>query len=182
MEVRELLKGERIRLSAFSEDDIKSLKEWYGDSVFLRYYDIEPALPQSETQLIEMVSDIRKSNDKYIFSIRYNEDDKLIGICGYENIMWSNGTATLYIGLGNKEHRGKGLAREALKLIIDFGFLELNFHRIQLNVISYNEAAISLYEKSGFIREGISREFVERDDKSYDLYNYGLLRREWLNR
>ena len=44
---------------------------------------------------------------------------------------------------------------EALDLLLDFGFNELNFHRIQLNVISYNDAAIALYETLGFVKEGI---------------------------
>lgn len=180
MDLKELFKGERVRLTAFSDDDIKLLKSWYSDSEFLRHYDYSPAFPKSELQLIEMIKDVRKSNDMYIFAIRENIQDKLIGVCGYENILWNNGTANLYIGLGDKEYRGKGIAREALSLAIDFGFMELNFHRVQLSVISYNGAAIYLYEKLGFIKEGVSREFVCRDNKRYDLYHYGLLRREWI--
>lgn len=180
MNVKQLLKGENIRLTAFFDDDVKLLKNWYSDSEFLRYYDYSPAFPKSESQLTDMITEIRSSNDKYIFSIRAIEENKLIGICGFENILWNNGTSTVYIGIGDKEYRGQGLAEEALKLILDFGFMELNLHKIQLSVISYNIAAISLYEKSGFIKEGTSREFVCRDNKRYDLYYYGILRREWV--
>ncbi len=51
--------------------------------------------------------------------------------------------------------------------------------RVQLTVFSYNERAIALYEKLGFRREGAFREFLQRDGKQYDMYLYGLLRREW---
>ena len=178
MIIKELLKGDSVRLATFSDDNVKTLNNWYCDSEFLRYYDYLPAFPKSEFQLIEMIKDVRKSNDMYIFAIREKLNDKLIGVCGFENIIWNNGTSNIYIGLGDKEYRGKGMAKEALSLAIDFGFMELNFHRIQLSVISYNNAAISLYEKLGFIREGVMREFVCRDNKRFDLYTYGLLRRE----
>lgn len=63
--------------------------------------------------------------------------------------------------------------------MLDFGFSELNFHRVQLNVISYNIPAIKLYESVGFIKEGVLREAVYRDFKWYDLYWYGILQKEW---
>jgi len=78
-----------------------------------------------------------------------------------------------------KESKGKGLGKETMRLLLDFGFNELNFHRIQLNVISYNSTAISLYESVGFKKEGTYREFIYRDGKRYDLYLYGILKEEY---
>jgi RimJ/RimL family protein N-acetyltransferase len=48
-----------------------------------------------------------------------------------------------------------------------------------LTVFSYNDWAIRLYEKLGFQREGVFREFLQRDGQVYDMLLYGLLRREW---
>ncbi len=50
---------------------------------------------------------------------------------------------------------------------------------MQLTVFSYNTRAIALYEKLGFQREGVYREFIQRDGARYDMYLYGLLRCEW---
>ena len=47
---------------------------------------------------------------------------------------------------------------------------------------SSNERAIALYEKAGFRREGVFREFGQRDGRRYDMYLYGLLRPEWEQR
>jgi RimJ/RimL family protein N-acetyltransferase len=64
---------------------------------------------------------------------------------------------------------------------LNYAFSELNMHRIQLTVFSYNERAIALYERLGFRREGTHREQILRDGKRYDMYLYGLLRREWVD-
>jgi RimJ/RimL family protein N-acetyltransferase len=66
-----------------------------------------------------------------------------------------------------------------MRLALDYAFSELNLHRVQLTVFAYNARAIALYEKLGFVREGVYREFLHRDGVRYDMYLYGLLRREW---
>jgi RimJ/RimL family protein N-acetyltransferase len=179
MSVKELLKGDKVRLTAFHEEDFSVVEKWYGDSGFMRHYDFMPAIPRTDQQLKEIIESSSNAADQCVFAIKENVGGTIIGICGFESIAWNNGTARLYIGLGDSEHRGRGFASEALRLLVDFGFMELNFHCIQLSVISYNSAAINLYEKVGFVREGIVREFVSRDSKRHDLYMYGMLRGEW---
>ncbi len=96
-----------------------------------------------------------------------------------DSILWNQGCGWIAIGFGNREHWGKGYGGEALRLLLDYAFGELNLHRVQLTVFAYNERAIALYEKLGFVREGVYREFLLRDGVRYDMYLYGLLRREW---
>ncbi len=49
---------------------------------------------------------------------------------------------------------------------------------MQLTVFSYKRARFHVYEKLGFRREGVFREFIRRDGQLHDLILYGLLRRE----
>ncbi len=179
--LKSLLKAERLRLTALNERDIPSMEEWYNNLDFLRLYDMTMAFPKSSAQLYEMLNEKRKSNNSYIFAIRTLEEDKFVGVAGFENILWNNGTAVVFVGLGDEESRGKGYGKEAMQMVLNFGFQELNLHRIQLDVLSYNKPAIALYEKLGFKKEGVYREFIHRDGKRYDLYLYGLLRHEALS-
>lgn len=177
--MRGLLKGEKVILEAVREEDLEIINRWFNNSEFLRHYDMVPAVAQGKKEVDEMLEKFEKSNERYIFSIRLTAGDKLIGILGYDDIVWASGTATLFIGIGEYEFHGQGLAKEAMRLLLDFGFNELNFHKIQLNVLQYNERAIKLYEACGFVKEGTYREFVYRDSKRYDMYLYGLLKHEW---
>ncbi|WP_102399772.1 GNAT family N-acetyltransferase [Haloimpatiens massiliensis] len=176
---KNLLKGRNIRLTSVKESDLQIFEQWYNDLSFLRVYDTVAAFPRNEEELKYVIKKVTQSNDSFIFAVRDIENDKFIGVTGFENIQWNNGVAVIYIGIGDDEYRGKGIGKEALALTMNFGFQELNLHRIQLNVLSYNKPAINLYEKLGFKREGTYREFVHRDGKRDDMYLYGILRYEW---
>ena len=177
--MKNLLLGKKVRLTSINEEDVLEFQKWYNDVSFMRHYDIVGAIPKNTEDVKDIISDIRKSNTAYIFAVRNFEQQEFVGVTGFENISWNNGTALIYIGIGEEKHRGHGYAKEALNLTMEFGFEELNFHRIYLTVLEYNEPAIKLYEKLGFKREGIYREFIHRDGRRYDMYLYGILRPEW---
>jgi RimJ/RimL family protein N-acetyltransferase len=90
-----------------------------------------------------------------------------------------HGVAWLGIGIGEPDNRGSGFGHEAISLMLRFAFWEINLYRVQLTVFAYNTPAITTYERLGFVREGIFREFLQRDGQRHDMVLYGLLRREW---
>jgi len=161
------------------ESDMEVMEYWFNDVEFLRYYDMIPALPKSKKDMEGILDYYKNSDERYLFAIRHIDSEDIIGVIGFDDIIWSNGVATVFIGIGDKRYTSKGIGKEALDLLLDFGFNELNFYRIQLNVIAYNEGAIKLYEKAGFKKEGTFREFIHRDGERYDMFLYGLLRKEW---
>ena len=71
---------------------------------------------------------------------------------------------------------------EALKSVLEFGFNELNLHRVQALVADWNIASIKLLAKYGFFKEGTMREDYRGDDKNEDSDCYSLLEWEWKSR
>lgn len=177
--MRGLLVSERIRLCAVEETDLGVISGWFNDVEFMRHYDMVAAVPQNRETVRRMIERYHASDTSFVFSIRAADTGDIIGIAGFDEIIWSNATATVFIGIGDRAHRGKGLGSEALRLLLEFGFAELNFHKLQLSVIAYNKAAISMYENSGFVREGVLRQFINRSGIRHDMYLYGLLKNEW---
>jgi RimJ/RimL family protein N-acetyltransferase len=180
MYINSLLLGNKVKLTSIKNDDIEKICEWYNDAYLLRLFDTMPSYPYSEGHIIDWIKTRQESNEHYMFAIRDKETDEFVGYIDLNGISWNNRVANLSIGIGSSAASGKGYGTEAMNLILKFGFHELNLHRIQLNVISYNEPAIALYEKVGLVREGCYREFVQRDGKKYDMYLYGILYPEWL--
>ncbi len=168
-----------IKLERIEDNDMVYIYEWFKDIEFLKFYDYMPPIPQSADEVNKTFRDYKKNEESDVFAIKLFDSNQIIGIAGFDDIVKENKVATLFIGIGNKDVRGRGYGKEALNLLLEYGFNKLGFHRIQLNVLEFNMAAISLYEKAGFKREGTYREFVLRDDKRYDLLLYGLLKSEW---
>lgn len=169
----------KVGLRRIGKADMEDIYGWFSDSEFLKYYDYVPPISMSKEEVDKIFDDYEKNEESDVFAVELIENNQIIGIAGYDDTVKENKVATLFIGLGDKNVRGKGYGREALNLLLEYGFKELDFHRIQLNVLEFNHAAIALYEKFGFIKEGTYREFVLRDGRRYDLYLYGLLKSEW---
>ena len=66
-----------------------------------------------------------------------------------------------------------------MKLLLDYAFYEMNLHRVYLKVFSFNDKAISLYNKIGFQQEGSSRQSLFRDGAWYDIVHMGILQNEY---
>jgi RimJ/RimL family protein N-acetyltransferase len=174
-----LLVGPRVRLTALQEADLSVIARWYDDAEFLRLFDAAPAYPRAANALRQWLEDRRTAQNGFLFGVRLHQGDELIGVIELEGILWNQQVGWLSIGIGAARNRGRGYGAEALRLTLDFAFRELNLHRVQLTVFSYNAPAIALYERLGFQREGTYREFLHRDGQRFDMYLYGLLRREW---
>jgi diamine N-acetyltransferase len=92
------------------------------------------------------------------------------------NINWRHRSGELQIRIGDAASRGRGLGTEAVRLLCDFGFADLNLHRIYLHVFASNSRAIGAYEKAGFVREGLLRQAAYIDGQWVDVVLMGLIR------
>ena len=92
---------------------------------------------------------------------------------------WRDGTGTLVrIGVA-PERRGKGIAEAMLRPVIDDAFGLAGPERLELNVYDFNAAAIGLYERLGFVREGMRRASARVGGERWNTVIMGLLRDEW---
>jgi len=175
-----LFQGQLIRLTATRPEDMQSMIRWYESSEFARLFDYRPAYPRTEKRLQSYFADAERDRDStFTFAIRTLYSDDMIGLIELDGILWSHRVAWLSVAIGEPTHRGRGYGREAMQLILRFAFRELNLHRVQLTVFSYNDAAIRLYESLGFMHEGTQREALQREGARYDMLMYGILAGEW---
>lgn len=174
-----LLSGSKVRLAALSKDDVPTIVRWYQDAGVLRLFDARPAHPRSQEELAEWLEELREADNVFAFAIRLLDDDDLIGYLELDGIQWPHRVCGMGIGIGDRIHWGQGYGYAAAQLGLKFAFHELNLHRVEATVFSYNDRSVALVEKLGFQREGVHRERLERDGQRHDMYLYGLLRREW---
>ena len=75
--------------------------------------------------------------------------------------------------------KGLGYGSEALNLLLKWTFETKNFHRVWIDCKEYNEIALHLYERAGFVREGLLREFILNDGVWENLIVLGMLKSEY---
>ncbi|OQO03028.1 hypothetical protein B0A48_11312 [Cryoendolithus antarcticus] len=90
-----------------------------------------------------------------------------------------NRSAFLGVGILDAKNRGKGYGREAITFMLEYGFMELNVHRIELIVYSFNKSAAGLYRSIGFVDEGVARKTYFKSGVWHDTINMAILEEEW---
>ena len=179
MNSKSMFYGDRVRLTALRPEDASTMAHWYEDGEFGRLFDAKPAYPRTENSVTKWLDGVERDHDGFALAIRLLYSDDMIGYVDISGIQWTHGCGWLAVGIGNPAHRNKGFGTEAMDLTLRFAFHELNLHRLQLTVFGYNEAAIRLYERIGFTKEGAFREYLLRDGKRYDMLIYGMLASDW---
>ena len=180
----QLFEGQDIRFGPIDhEKDPEIESKWTHDSDFMRMMETTPARPMSAAmvrkQYEKLEKQIEEKKNLFHFMIRAKADDRLIGNAAVHWIEWTNGNGFLRLGIGAAEDRRKGYGTQALHMLLRFAFAELNLFRVSAMVPEYNEAAIALLKKFGFVQEVCRRKALERDGRRWDLYLFGLLSDEW---
>ena len=97
-------------------------------------------------------------------------DNNIVGQIGMQVNTSPRRKHVANFGMGVCEkHRNKGIGSILLKEIISLANKWLAVTRIELEVYCDNKTAIAMYEKHGFVKEGIAREYAFRDGKLVDV-------------
>ncbi|MGR3205007.1 GNAT family N-acetyltransferase [Bacillus glycinifermentans] len=174
-----LFESSKVRLRKVTTEDTELYHTWRNDMEVMR--NTNPSLDiytiEATRDFVERV--ILGSNTAKGYMILEKESEKPIGITSLMNIDAKNRNAECMIDIGEKDFWGKGYGSEALILLLNYAFLEMNLHRVYLRVFSFNKKAIRLYEKLGFSHEGTSREALFREGVWHDIVHMGLLQGEY---
>jgi RimJ/RimL family protein N-acetyltransferase len=165
-----IIKEGKIALRPFKLEDYKTTLQWRQEIELrkLAQFHSFPVTEEIEQQWIDSV--LKDRSDKSIYyAIENFEENRLIGYFLLKDINWINRIAKMGIILGDIESRGKGIGKIALELALKYTFNNLNLRKITLDVISDNKAAIALYEKVGFVEEGLLKKHFYFDSMYYDV-------------
>ena len=181
--MRDLFRSKLVRLVAEEPDALAKVESrWQRDTEFRRLANSLPVMLHSEKKFkewIEKRNDVGFKPDRYFFSVRTLDEDKLIGFLS----MWLDlihNEAWVGIGIGERAYWGKGYGTDMMNLCLQYAFTELNVYRVSLNLNGYNPRALRSYEKAGFRLEGRTRGDFMREGGHHDSIWMGILREEWL--
>lgn len=119
-----------------------------------------------------------KSLNYYAFVIA-DKSGNTLGFCYLHIENRISGSACFLIAL-KKDSRRKGVGEEVIKLMLDYGFGELNLYNIWCWVHSANTAAVNCYKKCGFTLTGVLKDTAILHGKRYSWLLYQFLRKDWV--
>lgn len=173
-----ILTGARVRLiTSDFEEDLELFAKWDIDSEYQRLLDAGAARRYTVKEMKDFFD--KEASSMHRFMIQKLDDDQKIGMIDLSGFNWHVGSAWVGIGIGVREFWGKGYGTDAMKIILRYGFTQLNLNRIQLDVFSINERGMKSYEKAGFKHEGRLHGNLLKAGVRYDEVFMGILRREW---
>jgi len=107
-------------------------------------------------------------------------EDTVVGLVGFHG--WDRYHRRAEAGYGlARAYWGQGIASEALRAILRFGFEDMDLNRVFARTIADNHESVRLLERLGFQREGTQRAHSWEDDETFhDSAIYGLLADEFV--
>ena len=163
-------KGNKVFLLPMERNDIPLIQNWINDEEIS--YNNGARLPVSSDEQTAWYEKTAADNTKKKLIICTNDGEKT-GMVSLFNIDHKNRNAEVGIYISG-EHQGKGYAKEALRLIINFSFNELNMHKIYATIAEFNTNSIKLFESLGFICECRKKDDRFTNGKFYDVLSYTL--------
>src|SRR5947209_15118950 len=128
--------GERIYLRPLEPaQDNSHYSTWMNDEEIRRYFSIYPT---SDFRGKERLEQLYKDGKHIIFGVALKENNRLIGLVGLKDINYINQTAEFYNIIGDKSVWGKGYGTESTRLMLRYGFMELNLNRIETQDMEEN--------------------------------------------
>lgn len=182
-----MLIGKKVILEEVDPSSLEKFREWRNDSNLRRFFR-EYRYITKDMQEQWYKTRGNNTDDRHVyFQIMEYKDERcqekqdpharmLIGCCGLHYINWRIRSAEFGVFLG--ESRGGGKGKEALMLLFDYGFKELNLHKVWAEVYDSNNA-VEIYRHIGFKDDGILRDNQFCEGKYINSYMISMLEDEW---
>jgi len=169
------LVSERLVLRKMNPEDAADLFVLRSDPEVMKYIPRPLAVVVNDVvPLIDGANDLAAQNEAINWGIVLKDENRVIGTIGFVRLSKEDHRAEVGYLL-HPAFQGKGLVREALALLIDFGFKDLDFHTICAIADPDNLASIKLLERTGFSKEGHFREDCFFEGRFLDSVHYSLI-------
>ncbi|MCE5258935.1 MAG: GNAT family N-acetyltransferase [Chloroflexi bacterium] len=173
------LQGKDIYLATLERADCRKI--W----VDFEYDFDNPSEPLNIGHSIEKADgwfdDIQKAQGKQNVRLGiFLNGGTVIGDVALQDIDKENRCCSVGMGIAKLENRSRGYGKQAIKLMLQYGFYHLGLERITANTLETNIGGRKSLEQSGFVLEGTERKAVYLNGEKLNRLNYAILKEEYI--
>ncbi len=166
-----MLIGDRVTLREVSWGDLAARQEWFSDPDVTRYLGWIDGVPVPYLQ--------DDSSGSIEWTVALGDSGEPIGIAQLGKVDPLAGQASFGIVIGRKDQWRQGIGAAVTRLVLTYAFEVAGLNRVWLTVETRHELARRLYEREGFVSEGVLRQARQTQDGLQDVSVMGILRSEW---
>lgn len=175
-----MIVGKFVGLRAIEYDDLYKFLEWRNKpELRINFREYKELNFSNQENWFNNV--VLNSQNNIMFAIVNLDNNELIGACGLNYIDWVNRNADLsiYVGVDDLYIDDK-FAPDATELLLEYGFNELNLHRIYVEIYDIDLKKQKLLETLNFTFDGLLRETHWTDGKWCNSLFYSILKEEYM--
>ena len=165
-----MIKGKLVGLRAVEKEDLSLFRDWRNIVDFRKHFrEVRELSLIDQEKWFESLQNTSHIN--FMFTIVDLETSIPIGAAGLLYINWINrsGDFSFYIGQHESYIDDKGVAKEAAQLLIDYGFKNLNLHKIWMELYEFDTKKIDFFTNEfNFKQDGLLRDNCFEDGKYWD--------------
>ena len=165
----------QVSLRKFEARDIPNKVKWINDPLNNTHLHYDLPLEVEKTQV--WFEKNKDRTDRYDAVIEV--DGVPVGLIGLLGIDMRNLKAEYYVCLGEQSAKGKGVASQASRLILEYAFGTLGLNKVYLYTEFENTGAQRLFERMGFDKEGLMKEDLIYNGRKVDRFFYGLTKQKY---
>jgi len=170
----EEIKGSKFVIRHWKADDEIDLQQHANNYNVSKYLRDRFPYPYTMNDALDWVNYMKGRKDDFNFAITIN--DKVIGGIGLElreDIYRKTPLLGYWLG---EQFWGTGIMTEAVRLVADYAFNNLDIMSIQATVFSNNLKSMRVLEKVGFIKQGILKQCIIKNNEVFDEHIYAVFR------
>lgn len=159
----------RVRLREFRDGDAEAYYKYVNHPEVRKFVPVD-CVPASVEASMEDLKYYRSNFEKYMgisWAIAHKKTDEIIGSIGLTMMKFIQKKANISYDL-DFEYWGKGIAKEAVKGVMDFADNDLKLNRVQANIATGNDRSRGFIKTFGFTHEGTMRKFEVLEDEVVD--------------
>jgi len=173
------IEGELIDLCPINLENVKLYSKWDNDPRVRKY--ARNLIPHTIDEIKKRYEPEKERIKRSInFEVWHKKDKKLVGLAGFNHINWYDRNTNIFAIIGEKDYWGQGIGTEIAQLLIEYGFNELNLHKIKAGIFSPNKISLSVAEKGGFKYEATHKEEIYIDGEFVDQIKLSIFKDNWI--
>lgn len=171
--------SERLVLRQIVPEDVSEVFALRSNPEIMKYIPRPLVTTQDEAMAhIKLIQEKIETNEGINWAITLKENPKkLIGIIGHYRIRWEHFRSEIGYMLA-PEYEGRGIVSEAVRILIEYGFDQMNMHSLEAIIDPGNQASARVLEKNNFVKEAHLRENEFFDGRFLDTVIYSLLKQK----